>query len=478
MRRIQYIGVWLAVSALLLMLLPHDLARAQTAIAEPFREYYEQHQGLRLLGRPLSGLTEVAGYPAQYFEKGRLEDHRVALDDPDWNFMYGRITVELLAHPSNYLVCGTGMTYVQLSQAANPLLRQAPPADLTSGTKPMPTGMFVPYDAQLRRAPGYIVPSELWAYITRADLFPSGWLHDTGLPLTHPIQVKIYKQGELREITLQAFERTVLTYDPKNQPEWRVERANIGMDAVRPAAPLRGTIDIPVPKARVTLPLHILAHAGRVDERVSAVLRWEQGVELAQVFSIVRGSDGRSLLIGNLDWTSTAHPEQPWTQPATLQLRDSSGAVLAQQQVTVLHPDDPDTRAITLYWVAGETLRPETRHILRTGQLAAAVLNELLWGPTPGNEAGFRTALPTPEEVLRFSGRGAGWESRVTLRSFTLTNGMACADFSPELRAYGGGALRASRIHGQITRTLLDFREIKDVCITIGGQIDTMLEPQ
>jgi spore germination protein GerM len=58
-----------------------------------------------------------------------------------------------------------------------------------------------------------------------------------------------------------------------------------------------------------------------------------------------------------------------------------------------------------------------------------------------------------------------------------LVDGIALADFSKELRAYGGGSLRASLIHGQITRTLLQFPHIRDVTITIEGQRDETLEP-
>jgi hypothetical protein len=31
-------------------------------------------------------------------------------------------------------------------------------------------------------------------------------------------------------IVLQAFQDAILTYDPRNAPAWRVERANIGLD--------------------------------------------------------------------------------------------------------------------------------------------------------------------------------------------------------------------------------------------------------
>ena len=89
----------------------------------------------------------------------------------------------------------------------------------------------------------------------------------------------------------------------------------------------------------------------------------------------------------------------------------------------------------------------------------------------------FTTALPTPEQVLAFPRRTADWGPRVTLRSLTLADGIAVADFSKELAAYGGESQRASLIHAQITRTLLEFPAVRDVQITIDGQRDQLLEP-
>ena len=66
----------------------------------------------------------------------------------------------------------------------------------------------------------------------------------------------------------------------------------------------------------------------------------------------------------------------------------------------------------------------------------------------------------------------------MALRSLTLADGVAIADFSKELAAYGGDSQRASRIHAQVTRTLLEFPAIHDVLITIEGQHDRLLEPQ
>jgi hypothetical protein len=54
--------LWLTCGALLLALLPFRQAQASPAVAEPFRTYYEQHQGIRVLGYPITGLIEINGY--------------------------------------------------------------------------------------------------------------------------------------------------------------------------------------------------------------------------------------------------------------------------------------------------------------------------------------------------------------------------------------------------------------------------------
>jgi len=93
---------------------------------------------------------------------------------------------------------------------------------------------FVPFTADLSGAAGHMVPARFWNYINRADLFPGGWLHDIGLPISEAQTVRVTKtlpSGAVeRTITVQAFPRTILTDGPQNPPDWQVERANVGTD--------------------------------------------------------------------------------------------------------------------------------------------------------------------------------------------------------------------------------------------------------
>jgi hypothetical protein len=348
----RYLFPWLGGAALILALLPSAVTRAGPDVAEPFRAYYEQHEGLRVLGYPITDLMEVNGYAAQYFEKGRLEDHRVDQVAADWAFMYGRLAAELIERGDRIIVNGTSLTYADLKRSHDPAARRAAPTNLAGVTARAEGGIFVPYDSQLRPAPGYVVPSYFWAYINRAELFPSGWLHDIGLPLTDTVMTKAYKNGRPRDVILQAFERTVLTYDPQNPPDWQVERGNIGADLVRRLPPAN-TIDLPAPGAHLTLPLHVLARVGRPGDTVSVALIWESGDNLIRTCRVLQGEDGRGVLVDNLDIAPEQQALHPWTQAARLEIRDARGAILARQSITMLNPEDPDTQEIKLYWVVG-----------------------------------------------------------------------------------------------------------------------------
>jgi hypothetical protein len=304
-------------------------------------------------------------------------------------------------------------------------------------------------------------------------------MHDLGLPMTDAFQATTVKNGEGRTISIQAFERTVLTYDPQNPPAWQVERGNIGADALRTLSLPQPASAIAIPAAgeRLALPLHTLVRVGQPGGQMIARLRWQDGTELMRVLPVLRGEDGQGLVIGTLNWMNEGPPPQPPTQPATLELLSSSGQLQARQTVTVLSASDPDTQLVTLYWVLGEDIVPVQQRIPRTIQIGTAALNELLWGPGPPNLAGFTTAIPTPEQVLSFPGRAPDWGARVTLRSLVIRDGVATADFSRELRAYGGGSLRVMLIRRQIAQTLMQFPSVQAVRIAIEGQTEGVLEP-
>jgi hypothetical protein len=461
---------------LVLMMLPPAPAKADLEVAAPFQNYYATHQGIRVLGYPVSQLINVNSFPTQYFEKGRIEDHRAADTSRDWQFMYGRLTAELVEQGAHSSVNSTSMTYADLRQAAEPGYRQTPPAGFINGVQRVQDGMFVPYDMYLRYASGYVVPDYFWNYINRSVLFPGGWLHDMGLPMTRAFTVETIKFGMHRTIVTQAFERSVLTYDPQNPPDWQVERGNIGTDAYQ-LLPPNVSVEIPAANAEVTVPVHMLARIGQAGDQVTAQLRWRDGTSLLRSYTLLRGENGRGLLIGNLDWGAIPQPPQPPSQPATLEIRNSDGKLLTSQALTVLSPNDTTTQEVILYWLVvrdAPTIVSYKTHIPQTSNAALAAIQELLWGPPAPTNIGYSTAIPTPQQVLDYSGRTADWGPRVTLLSLDIKDGVAIANFSKELRAYGGGSLRAQLITEQITSTLEQFSGIQRVRIAIEGEIDAL----
>jgi hypothetical protein len=204
-----------------------------------FADYYDASDGPRLLGTAISLGTEVDGYVSQYFEKGRLEDHSGESSDPAWQFMYGLLVDELHASLAPLPIGGdvSTLTYADLHALADPSQRVAPPPGYPgSGTMTVDDEgtTFIPFSADLSEAPGHLVPGAFWEYLNRDDRCPGGWLHDVGLPISAAQEIVVTKYlpdgPAQRSISVQAFQRTILTDDPLNPPDWRIERANVGSD--------------------------------------------------------------------------------------------------------------------------------------------------------------------------------------------------------------------------------------------------------
>ena len=220
----------LAALALLVPPAPAQAADAVPYISPTFRAYYVNYSGFRSLGYPIQVAQRTDTVTSQYFEKARIEDHSRAGITGIWAIMYGRLTADLIEQRSMSAVNGSNVTYAGLAILGDPAGRQPAPDGFTQGTLSGPDGTFIPVDPQLGYATGYTVPIGFWQYMNRADLFPGGWLHDLGLPLTPPFQAQAFKNGEQRAIVMQAFERNVLSYDPLNPTAWQIEKANSGTD--------------------------------------------------------------------------------------------------------------------------------------------------------------------------------------------------------------------------------------------------------
>lgn len=210
-----------------------------------FAPYYALVDGPRTMGQAISPLMSVNGVNAQYFEKARLEDQRAnnRTGNPAYDFEYGLLVDEMKAVNSLRPVGGdrSNVTYATINQQSAASLRVPVPAGFQNGSVfTNPDGStFIPFTADLTAAPGHNVPPFFWQYMNLPDLFPGGWLHDIGLPIT-PLMNAIVDKGRIIGTTvtmftnvpiqLQAYQRTILTYDPANPEGYLVERANTGTD--------------------------------------------------------------------------------------------------------------------------------------------------------------------------------------------------------------------------------------------------------
>jgi hypothetical protein len=211
-----------------------DRPAGQWPIDTRFLNYYVRYDGLRILGNTISPPTFYAGRFAQYFEKGRMEDHTGDNNDPNWQFQYGLLVDELQTSQAVIPIGGEVSTldYAKVNALAQEATRIAPPASFTGGTFTNSDGsVFVPYSQALQRAPGHNISPIFWPYLNRQDIFPGGWLHDIGLPMTEAIPAVVTKgTSSNRQVLIQIFQRTILTYDPMNPADFQVERANVGTD--------------------------------------------------------------------------------------------------------------------------------------------------------------------------------------------------------------------------------------------------------
>ena len=272
------------------------------------------------------------------------------------------------------------------------------------------------------------------------------------------------------------------TVQPDPTPESTTEaldvtpnETSVPDDANTAVKPNTGTgIDFPADGAQVTFPIHVQARVGRLNDEVVLKIKWQDGQEYSERYRVAFDKEGNGLVVDSLDWTGESAPPDWPSQPATLQVLSPSGTVIASRKVHYLAADDPNTMQVNVYWLLEEGPREIPQRIVRTRQVGAAALSELLWGIGPRNFAGFTTALPSPEEVLNYAGRQPDWGPRVRLRKLTIVDGVATADFSKEMAAYGGGSARVNAIQEQVTLTLKQFPSVKEVRILVGGKPDAL----
>ena len=280
---------------------------------------------------------------------------------------------------------------------------------------------------------------------------------DGQLPFTAPASDQ---EGTIEVIEQRARDGSILTIQTVNV---RLQ----ALPALKPPAPgIR--VDAPRQGEGVTLPLHIALRGAQPNEHLLARLRFASGTILEERFAVVGGMDGVGYAVLNLNWTTESAPPRFGHGPATLEIVQADGTVLKSVGVTIL-PNE-STQWVQVAWAAtgdGDDLIPFRQRVPKTPQIASAALRELVRGPQEGNPAGAVSAFPTTHEIVTFPGRQSDWGYEVQVLKLTITDGVATATFSEELRASGGGSERVRLIRLQVEQTLRQFPSVREVIIQI-----------
>lgn len=105
---------------------------------------------------------------------------------------------------------------------------------------------------------------------------------------------------------------------------------------------------------------------------------------------------------------------------------------------------------------------PVERVVKKDPKTATVALKELLKGPTMNDsKEGYSSSL----------------NSGIELKSLSISNGVAKADFSPALGEGVAGSCRVGQIISQIESTLKQFPTVKEVQISIDGVSEGILQP-
>lgn len=87
---------------------------------------------------------------------------------------------------------------------------------------------------------------------------------------------------------------------------------------------------------------------------------------------------------------------------------------------------------------------------------------QLLAGPRPAEQdQGYSTAIP----------------EKTTIQKFLLEKNILYVDFSDDINKHGGGDCRTTALRAQISQTMLQFPDIRDIVISVDGKIQDALQP-
>ncbi len=228
-------------------------------------------------------------------------------------------------------------------------------------------------------------------------------------------------------------------------------------------------VRIPGENAEISLPLVVKGDARVFENTVNFRLLDESGALLVEHFATADSPD-----IGQFGaFESTVSYPKPKGTKGTLEVFWYSPADGTEEDKVIIPVKFAavDTSMVKVFF--GNTkedpqmtdcsfVHAVERRIVRTTAVARAALDELLRGPFASEQKdGYFTSL-NPDSGLK---------------SVTVQNGIAYAEFDERLDKAVGGSCRVSAIRAQITQTLKQFSTVKSVVISINGRTEDILQP-
>ncbi len=225
------------------------------------------------------------------------------------------------------------------------------------------------------------------------------------------------------------------------------------------------TLTYPKAGGRVTFPLHMAGYLRSSQVRdVNILLQYDTGQAAATGQTTPWGEI--TVFIYNLTGTNA-----PATTPATLTLRDAStGIALVERELTLVGTNE--AASVTAYFFTRGTanLQPVQRYVPLARAGSNAALAELFWGLTLQEQSTLQTYIPTPQEIYTYAPGSPPQNALVHVRdSHVNSGGVAMVTLSDTLLAVPTqNQAQAAR---QIQQTLLQFDNVKDVAIAVGGTL-------
>lgn len=227
-------------------------------------------------------------------------------------------------------------------------------------------------------------------------------------------------------------------------------------------------VTFPRPNDEIGLPLNVVGEARVFESSFAYRLTNADGRKLLDGYGTADAPD-----VGQLGpFSLTVNYPDPETETGTLEVFQYS-AKDGEEIDKVIVPvrfASVEATSVKVFFVNQnkdpkglhcETTYPVTRRIAKTEKVATEAIAELLRGVTGIEyQSGYLTML----------------KSDVKLRSLTIENGVAKADFNEALATSGGSCL-VSAVRSQIENTLKQFSSIKSVVISINGMSEDILQP-